>query len=212
VTLRDAYTMDLGPWFVGRVERSEARRPRAWAARWASLRVTRHCARPTLRKRDEAGHSVWRERNRDADCFSALSILAVSPFPSSDFGFSILDFGMRTGATQVSLPEAPSWGEGFLVDSLHEGSGWGHAISGTWKTWMPQCPALGRSQREVCDDVLAFVGGQAVNRQEDFIDSLTYRQLLANEEDAAHRFPGGDAGVSEARDGLAVMRREDPPL
>jgi len=32
--------MDLGPWFVGRVECSEARRPRAWAARWASLRDT----------------------------------------------------------------------------------------------------------------------------------------------------------------------------
>src|SRR5271165_3650039 len=32
--LGDAYTINLGPLFVGRVERSEARRPRAWAARW----------------------------------------------------------------------------------------------------------------------------------------------------------------------------------
>ena len=51
-----------------------------------------------------------------------------------------------------------------------------------------------------------------MNRQEDFSDSLTDRQLLADEEDAGHRFPGVDAGVSEARDGLAVMRQEDPPL
>ena len=32
----------------------------------------------------------------------------------------ILDFGLRTEATRVSLPEAPARGEGFLVDSLHE--------------------------------------------------------------------------------------------
>lgn len=51
-----------------------------------------------------------------------------------------------------------------------------------------------------------------MNRQEDFSDSLTDRQLLADEEDGGHRFPGVDAGVSEARDGLAVMRQEDPPL
>lgn len=51
-----------------------------------------------------------------------------------------------------------------------------------------------------------------MNRQEDFINSLTDRQLLADEEDTGHRFPGVDAGVSEARDGLAVMRQEDPPL
>jgi len=76
----------------------------------------------------------------------------------------------------------------------------------------PNVIAHGRSQGEVCDDVLAFVGGQAMNRQEDFSDSLTDRQLLADEEDAGHRFPGVDAGVSEARDGLAVMRQEDPPL
>ena len=30
-------------------------------------------------------------------------------------------FGLRTEATRVSLPEAPVRGEGFLVDSLHEG-------------------------------------------------------------------------------------------
>ena len=51
-----------------------------------------------------------------------------------------------------------------------------------------------------------------MNRQEDFINSLTDRQLLADEEDTGHRFPGVDAGVSEARDGLAVTRQEDPPL
>src|SRR5208337_2497449 len=44
----------------------------------------------------------------------------------ADFGFSILDFGLRTEATRVSLPEAPARGEGFLVNSLHEGerTGW----------------------------------------------------------------------------------------
>ena len=38
-----------------------------------------------------------------------------------------------------------------------------------------------------------------MNRQEDFINSLTDRQLLADEEDTGHRFPGVDAGVSGAR-------------
>ncbi len=51
-----------------------------------------------------------------------------------------------------------------------------------------------------------------MNRQEDFIDSLTDRQTLADEEDAGHWFTGVDAGVSEARDGLAVVGQEDPPL
>jgi len=48
-----------------------------------------------------------------------------------DFGFSILDFGLRTEATRVSLPEAPARGEGFIVDSAR-----GHPLSGTWETWM----------------------------------------------------------------------------
>ena len=45
----------------------------------------------------------------------------IAEGPTHDFGFSILDFGLRTEATRVSLPEAPVRGEGFLVDSLHEG-------------------------------------------------------------------------------------------
>ena len=44
----------------------------------------------------------------------------IAEGPTHDFGFSILDFGLRTEATGVSLPEAPARGEGFLVDSLHE--------------------------------------------------------------------------------------------
>src|SRR5271157_731289 len=31
--------------------------------------------------------------------------------PTHDFGFSILDFGLRTEGTRVSLPEAPARGE-----------------------------------------------------------------------------------------------------
>ncbi len=48
--LGDAYTINLGPLFVGRVERSEALWPRAWAARWASLRVMRPT--PQFTRRD----------------------------------------------------------------------------------------------------------------------------------------------------------------
>jgi len=44
----------------------------------------------------------------------------IAEGPTHDFGFSILDFGLRTEATRVSLPEAPARGEGFLVNSLHE--------------------------------------------------------------------------------------------
>ncbi len=59
----------------------------------------------------------------------------IAEGPTHDFGFSILDFGLRTEATRVSLPEAPARGEGFLVNSLHE-SGRSHPLSGTWETWM----------------------------------------------------------------------------
>ena len=110
------------------------------------------------------------------------------------------------------------WGDQDQEQGQQEGThslgrGRSHPLSGIWEKWMAlNVIAHGRSQGEVCDDVLAFVGGQVMNRQEDFIDSLTDRQLLADEEDAGHRFPGVDAGVSEARDGLAVMRQEDPPL
>src|SRR5271157_5762174 len=45
----------------------------------------------------------------------------IAEGPTHDFGFSILDFELRTEATRVSLLEAPARGEGFLVDSLHEG-------------------------------------------------------------------------------------------
>ena len=45
----------------------------------------------------------------------------IAEGPAHDFGFSILDFGLRTEATRLSLREAPARGEGFLVDSLHEG-------------------------------------------------------------------------------------------
>ena len=45
----------------------------------------------------------------------------IAEGPTHHFGFSILDFELRTEATRVSLPEAPARGEGFLVDSLHEG-------------------------------------------------------------------------------------------
>src|SRR5271157_4728751 len=45
----------------------------------------------------------------------------IAEGPTHDFGFSILDFGLRTETTRVSLPEAPARGEGFLVNSLHEG-------------------------------------------------------------------------------------------
>src|SRR5271157_755640 len=44
----------------------------------------------------------------------------IAEGPAHDFGFSILDFGLRTQATRVSLPEAPARGEGFLVNGLHE--------------------------------------------------------------------------------------------
>ena len=43
----------------------------------------------------------------------------IAEGPTHDFGFSSLDFGLRTEATRVSLPEAPARGEGFLVNSLH---------------------------------------------------------------------------------------------
>jgi len=38
----------------------------------------------------------------------------------ADTRFWILDFGLRTEAIRVSLPEAPARGEEFLVDSIHE--------------------------------------------------------------------------------------------
>jgi len=44
----------------------------------------------------------------------------IAEGPTRDFGFSILDFGLRTEATRVSLPETPARGEGFLVNGLHE--------------------------------------------------------------------------------------------
>ncbi len=44
----------------------------------------------------------------------------IAEGPTHDFGFSILDFGLRTEGTRVSLPEAPARGEWFLVDSRHE--------------------------------------------------------------------------------------------
>ena len=44
----------------------------------------------------------------------------IAEGPTHDFGFSILDFGLRTEGTRVSLPEAPERGEWFLVDSRHE--------------------------------------------------------------------------------------------
>ena len=52
----------------------------------------------------------------------------IAEGPTHDFGFSILDFGLRTEATRVSLPEAPARGEGFLVNSLHEGERTGPRI------------------------------------------------------------------------------------
>jgi len=50
--IRDAYTMDLGRWFVGRVELSEARPPRGWGARSASLRDTAHAPPYKFTRRD----------------------------------------------------------------------------------------------------------------------------------------------------------------
>ena len=44
----------------------------------------------------------------------------IAEGPTHDFGFSILDFGLRTEATRISLPEALERGEWFLVDSRHE--------------------------------------------------------------------------------------------
>jgi hypothetical protein len=55
----------------------------------------------------------------------------IAEGPTHDFGFSILDFGLRTEATRVSLPEAPARGEGLLVDSARA-----LPLSGTWETWM----------------------------------------------------------------------------
>jgi hypothetical protein len=65
----------------------------------------------------------------------------IAEGPTDDFGFTILDFGLRTEATRVSLPEAPARGEGFLVNSLHEGE-----RTGPLTLWNlgnldgPQCP------------------------------------------------------------------------
>ncbi len=46
--------------------------------------------------------------------------VGIAEGPTHDFGFSILDFGLRTEGTRISLPEAPERGEWFLVDSRHE--------------------------------------------------------------------------------------------
>ena len=67
----------------------------------------------------------------------------IAEGPTHDFGFSILDFGLRTEATRLSLQEAPARGEGFLVNSLHEGE-----PTGPPTLWYlgnvdgPQCPRL----------------------------------------------------------------------
>ncbi len=58
--------MDLAPWFAGRVERSEAWRPRDWAARWAPLRSARRAAFRTS-SNQETGHIQHLEKSRRLD-------------------------------------------------------------------------------------------------------------------------------------------------
>src|SRR5271157_390534 len=43
----------------------------------------------------------------------------IAEGPTDDFGFSILDYGLRTEATRVSLPEAPARGERGADGATH---------------------------------------------------------------------------------------------
>src|SRR5271157_3391114 len=43
----------------------------------------------------------------------------IAEGPTHDFGFSILDFGLRTEGTRVSLPEAPARGESGADGATH---------------------------------------------------------------------------------------------
>ncbi len=44
-----------------------------------------------------------------------------------------------------------------------------------------------------------------MNRQEDFINSLTDRHIAADEENAWHRQAGGDSGIGERGNRLAIV-------
>jgi hypothetical protein len=50
---------------------------------------------------------------------------------------------------------------------------------------MPECSGRGSdcgSHREILDNVFAFVGGKALNCQEDLVDSLANGERLADQE------------------------------
>ncbi len=82
--------------------------------------------------------------------------------PTHDFGFSILDFGLRTEATRVSLPEARARGEGFLVNSVHEciddlpqlvlggADGPTHSLVPGKPEWPPMSIGCGNAAMPVC--------------------------------------------------------------
>ena len=60
----------------------------------------------------------------------------IAEGPTHDFGFSILDFGLRTEAPRLSLQEALHGERGSSSIAFMRGSGRAHPLSGTWETWM----------------------------------------------------------------------------
>ena len=64
-------------------------------------------------------------------------------------------------------------------------------------------------QRKEPDKVAAFVHGEAIDCQEDFVDDLGDRHLIVDEKNAGHRLARLDALIREAGDGLAIVREEN---
>lgn len=67
-----------------------------------------------------------------------------------------------------------------------------------------------KSERKIRHLVFAIFWRKAVQRQEEFINGLSFRHEIADEKNARHGFPRANTVVSEVGHGIAVMSQETP--
>ena len=68
---------------------------------------------------------------------------------------------------------------------------------------------FGNSQRKEPDEIPAFLGRQALNSEQDFVDGPADGHQIADQEHAGHRLSATHAVVGEVRHGVAIMGQQN---